>query len=173
MIALTRRRILSGALASAAFAGLSSRASPAEADIFGGDVGVLLAILTQSIAQAISLINLVTQTTYQVQMMTTLLRQAASGSFPALISLINTARYTYNNLTWGIRSMSYQMARIDSEYNSLFPSGPPRLSGTPGRAAPAVPGVGTRRSSAPRRWPRASRRASRTSTRRPRRRSRS
>jgi hypothetical protein len=130
MSALTRRRILSGALASAAFAGLSSHATPAEADIFGGDVGVLLAILTQSISQALSLISLVTQTTYQVQMMTTLLRQAASGSFPALISLINTARYTYNNLTWGVRSMSYQMARIDSEYNSLFPSGPPP-TGTP------------------------------------------
>jgi hypothetical protein len=128
--ALTRRRVLSGALASAAFAGLSSRASPAGADIFGGDVAVLVAILTQSISQALSLINLVTQTTYQVQMMTTLLRQAASGSFPALISLINTARYTYNNLTWGVRSMSYQLARIDSEYNSLFPSGPPP-TGTP------------------------------------------
>jgi hypothetical protein len=128
--ALTRRRVLSGALACAAFAEISSRATPAEADIFGGDVGVLLAILTQSIAQVVSLINLVTQTTYQVQMMTTLLRQAASGSFPALISLINTARYTYNNLTWGVRSMSYQMARIDSEYNALFPSGPPP-SGTP------------------------------------------
>jgi hypothetical protein len=128
--ALTRRRILSGALASCVFAELSSRAAPAQADIFGGDVGVLLAILTQSIAQALSLINLVTQTTYQVQMMTTLLRQAASGSFPALISLINTARYTYNNLTWGVRSMSYQLARIDAEYNSLFPSGPPP-TGTP------------------------------------------
>jgi conjugal transfer/entry exclusion protein len=57
-----------------------------------------------------------------------MLRQASSGSFPALISLINTARYTYNSLTWGIRSMSYQLARIDSEFNSLFPSGPPANS---------------------------------------------
>jgi len=125
MNALTRRKILSGALACSVFAELATHTAPAEADIFGGDVGVLLAILTQSISQALSLINLVTQTTYQVQMMTTLLRQAASGSFPALISLINTARYTYNNLTWGVRSMSYQLARIDSEYNSLFPAGPP------------------------------------------------
>ena len=125
---LPRRQILSGALACAAFAELTSRATPAQADIFGGDVAVLLAILTQSISQALSLINLVTQTAYQVKMMTTLLRQAASGSFPALISLISTARYTYNSLTWGVRSMSYQMARIDAEYNSLFPSGPPPSS---------------------------------------------
>ena len=125
MNALTRRRVLSGAVASAVLAELTSRASPAQADLFGGDVAVLLAILTQSISQATSLVNLVLQTANQVRMMTTLLRQAASGSFPALIALINTARYTYNSLTWGVRSMSYQLARIDAEYNSLFPSGPP------------------------------------------------
>jgi P-type conjugative transfer protein TrbJ len=130
MNALTRRRVLSGALACAAFAGAAGREAPARADLFGGDVAVLLAILTQSISQALSLLNLVTQTTTQVQMMTTLLRQAASGSFPALISLINTARYTYGSLTYGVRSMTYQMARIDAEYSALFPGGPPP-SGTP------------------------------------------
>jgi hypothetical protein len=63
-------------------------------------------------------------------MMTTLLRQASSGSFPALIALINTARYTFNSLTWGVRSMTFQMSRIDAECNALFPSGPPP-TGTP------------------------------------------
>jgi P-type conjugative transfer protein TrbJ len=130
MNTLPRRRILSGALAAAVFAELTSRATPAEADLFGGDVAVLLAILTQSISQALSLTNLVLQTANQVRMMTTLLRQAASGSFPALIALINTARYTFNSLTWGVRSMSYQMNRIDAEYSALFPSGPPP-TGTP------------------------------------------
>jgi P-type conjugative transfer protein TrbJ len=127
---LPRRRILSGALAVAVFAELSSREAPAQADLFGGDVAVLLAILTQSISQAISLTNLVLQTANQVRMMTTMLRQAASGSFPALISLINTARYTFNSLTWGVRAMSFQMAHIDAEYSALFPSGPPP-TGTP------------------------------------------
>jgi hypothetical protein len=130
MSALTRRGILSGALAAAAFAELTTRATPAAGDLFGADVSVLLAILTQSISQAASLTNLVLQTANQVRMMTTLLRQAAHGSFPALIALINTARYTFNSLTWGVRSMSYQMARIDAEYNALFPSGPPP-TGTP------------------------------------------
>jgi P-type conjugative transfer protein TrbJ len=128
--ALTRRRILSGALAAAAFAELSAPEAPAQADIFGGDVAVLLAILTQSIAQVVSLFNLVTQTTYQVKMMTTMLQKVASGSFPALISLINTARYTYNSLTWSVKSMSYQMAHIDAEFGALYPSGPPP-TGTP------------------------------------------
>ena len=125
MTALGRRRILSGLFAAAVALEVSARTETAKADIFGGDVAVLAAILTQSISQAISLINLVTQTVNQVRMMTTMLQQVSKGSFPALIAFINTARFTFNSLTWGIRSMSYQLARIDSEYNSLFPSGPP------------------------------------------------
>jgi hypothetical protein len=122
---LARRKLLSGALACAALSEILARATPAQADLFGGDIPILAAILTQSISSALSLINLVTQTVYQVRMMTTMLEQVSKGSFPALISFINTARFTFNSLTWGIRSMSYQLARIDSEYNSLFPAGPP------------------------------------------------
>jgi P-type conjugative transfer protein TrbJ len=122
---LPRRKILSGAIACGVFAEILARVAPAQADLFGGDVAVLLAILTQSISSTLSLINLVTQTAYQVRMMTTMLEQVSKGSFPALITFINTARFTYNSLTWGIQSMSYQLSRIDSEYNSLFPAGPP------------------------------------------------
>jgi P-type conjugative transfer protein TrbJ len=130
MNALTRRKVLSGALACGVIAEFLARSVPAEADLFGGDVAVLLSILTQSISTASSLVNLVLQTANQVRMMTTMLEQVSKGSFPALIAFINTARFTFNSLTWGVRSMSYQLARIDSEYNSLFPSGPPP-SGTP------------------------------------------
>jgi hypothetical protein len=72
----------------------------------------------------------VLQTVNQVHMMTTLLQQVGKGSFPALVAFINTARFSFNSLTWGVRSMSYQLARIDSQFNTLFPSGTP-TSGTP------------------------------------------
>ena len=125
MNSVSRRRMISGALACGVFAELLGHSVPAEADLFGADVGVLVAILTQSISTASSLVNLVLQTANQVRMMTMMLEQVSKGSFPALITFINTARFTFNSLTWGIRSMSYQLARIDSEYNSLFPAGPP------------------------------------------------
>ena len=125
MKALTRRRMLSGALACAVAADLTSGSEPAKADLFGGDVAVLVAILTQSISTASSLVNLVLQTANQVRMMTTMLQQVEKGSFPAMIAFINAARSTFNTLTWGVRSMSYRIARIDSEYSALFPSGPP------------------------------------------------
>ena len=130
MNALTRRKILSGALACGVLAELETRTVPAEADFFGGDLPLLVGILTQSISSALSLANLVVQTANQVRMMTTMLQQVSQGSFPALIAFINTARSTYSSLTWGVRSMSYQLARIDSEYNSLFPAGAPPSGAT-------------------------------------------
>jgi P-type conjugative transfer protein TrbJ len=130
MNALTRRKILSGALACGVFAELEARTVPAEADLFGGDIAVLVGILTQSISSALSLTNLVLQTANQVRMMTMMLEQVSKGSFPALIAFINTARSTYNSLTWGVSSMSYQLSRIDSEYNSLFPAGAPPSGAT-------------------------------------------
>jgi hypothetical protein len=125
MRTLARRRVLTGLLAVAATAEVITRTEPAEADLFGGDVAVLVAILTQSISSALSLTSLVLQTINEVKMMTTLLEQVGHGSFPALISFINTARFSFNSLTWGIRSMSYNLSRIDSEFNTLFPSGAP------------------------------------------------
>jgi type IV secretion system protein TrbJ len=129
MSPISRRRMLSGALASAAFAELVLGAAPAQAQ-FGADIPVLIAILTQSISTASSAVNLVLQTANQVRMMTTMLQQVSKGSFPALISFINAARSTFNTLTWGINSMSYQIARIDSEYARLFPPGPPPTGAT-------------------------------------------
>jgi hypothetical protein len=125
--ALTRRKLFTGALATAALADLLARSAPVEAQLIGLDEGELGAILTQAIATASGVASLVIQTANQVRLMVTLLGQVSSGSFPALIAFIGAARSTYSSLTWGIRSMSYQLARIDSEFSSLFPGGtPPR-----------------------------------------------
>ena len=87
MNALTRRKILSGALACGVFVEIEARTVPAEADFFGGDLPLLVGILTQSISSALSLANLVIQTANQVRMMTTMLQQVSQGSFPALIAV--------------------------------------------------------------------------------------
>ena len=128
---------------------------------------MLAAILTQSISSALSLINLVTQTVYEVKMMTTMLEQVSKGSFPALVSFINTARFTFNSLTWGIQSM-----RLPSSRGST-PSTTPsflralRRAARPCRSTGRSTRPGTRRSWVRRRWRRASKRRSRRSTRTP------
>jgi hypothetical protein len=130
MNALSRRRILSGLVACGFALEVTTHEATAEADFFGGDIPLLIGILTESISSALSLTNLVLQTINQVHMMTTLLQQVGKGSFPALVAFINTARFSFNSLTWGVRSMSYQLARIDNDFNRLYPSGTP-TSGTP------------------------------------------
>ncbi len=54
-----------------------------------------------------------------------MLKAIGSGSFSALVQFINTARNSYTTLTSGVRSMSYTLNRIDSEYQQLFPGDPP------------------------------------------------
>ncbi len=123
MRALCRRRLLVGALG--ALLGETALAPIARADLFGGDLPLLAGILSQSVMQAVSLFNMLSQTINQVKLMMTMLQAVGSGSFPALLQFINTARYTYNSLTWGVRSMTYRMQQIDSEYQQLFPSDVP------------------------------------------------
>ena len=109
----------------------SSRSStrapcPPQADLFGGDVPVLVAILTQSISQR-----------HEPRQPGRPDGQPgpdddddAPAGEPGIVSRPSSRSSIppappINSLTWGVRSMSYQLARIDSEYNSLFPAGAP------------------------------------------------
>jgi hypothetical protein len=125
MKTITRRRALSAGLGCAALAREVTRAAPARADLFGGDIPILVGILTQSVMEVSNLASMVTQIINQVELMTTMLKAIGSGSFSALVQFINTARNSYTTLTSGVRSMSYTLNRIDSEYQQLFPGDPP------------------------------------------------
>jgi conjugal transfer/entry exclusion protein len=130
MKTITRRRILSGALACAALTGDMTRTECARADLFGGDLPLLSGILVQSIMQVSNLASMLTQIFNEVRLMTTMLKAIGSGSFPALVQFIGTARTSYNTLTSGVRSMTYSLGRIDSEYQQLFPSNQPAAGTT-------------------------------------------
>jgi len=125
MRTLTRRRALSGALACGVLAADVTHAPPARADFFGGDLPLLAGILAQAIEEVINLGSMLSQIINEVQMMTTMLKAVGSGSFPALVAFINTARSSYNTLTSGVRSMTYTLGRIDNEYEKLFPASQP------------------------------------------------
>ena len=125
MKTITRRRILSGALACVALTGDVTRTDCARADLFGGDLPLLSGILVQSIMQVSNLASMLTQIFNEVRLMTTMLKAIGSGSFPALVQFIGTARSSYNTLTSGVRSMTYSLGRIDGEYQQLFPANQP------------------------------------------------
>jgi type IV secretion system protein TrbJ len=122
---LHRRRLLSGAIGSCTLSALGTIAPSARADLFGGDLAILTGILTQAISTASSLTNMVIQIANELKMMTTMLHQVSTGSFPALVAFVQNAQSTYNALTTGVQAMTYRMAQIDAQYQKLFPSGAP------------------------------------------------
>ena len=125
MTTIARRRLLSGALVCSVLAGEATRAEPARADLWGGDLALLAAILGNAISTVTQLTSMLTQVAYQVSMLKTMLSQVQSGSFTSLLNFIVTARSSFNTLTFGVRAMAYTLSRIDAEYQQLFPPDPP------------------------------------------------
>ncbi len=125
MTRIERRRVLSGALLCSILATQATRTKDARADLWGGDLPLLAAILGNAISTVTQLTSMLTQIAYQVSMLKTMLSQVNAGSFTSLLSFIVAARSSYSTLTWGVRSMAYTLSRIDAEYQQLFPPGPP------------------------------------------------
>ena len=86
MRALSRRRILAGALGCAALTGDVTRVAPARADLWGGDLPLLAGILVQAVLEVTNLASMLTQIINEVQMMTTMLKAVESGSSTAQLS---------------------------------------------------------------------------------------
>jgi hypothetical protein len=120
-----RRHILSGGLACSVLARVMTAAEPASADFFGGDLPLLAAILGETIGIVTQTTSMVTQLAYQVKMLETMVKNLDHASFTDVISFVNTARYSFNSLTWGVKSMGYTLARIDGQFKQLFPGDPP------------------------------------------------
>jgi hypothetical protein len=125
MKTLNRRRILSAALACSALAREMTFSKVARADLFGGDLPLLAAIVGNTISMIVQMASMLTQLEYQVKMLGTMVKGLNHPSFASILSFINTARYTFNSLTWGMKSMSYTLSRIDSEFTQLFPGDQP------------------------------------------------
>jgi len=99
---LRRRQLLSGALACGVLAG-EMPPRDAQADLWGGDLPILAAILAQTISIVTQTASMLTQITYQVKMLETMIKSLDHASFLQIVQFINTARYTFNSLTWGVR----------------------------------------------------------------------
>jgi hypothetical protein len=121
-----RRRLLSGALGFGVLASEVTLSDAAHADFFGGDLPLLASILVEAIGILVQTTSTVTQITYQVKMMESMLKNLEHGSFTDILSFINSARFTFNSLTWGVRSMGYSLSNIDNQFKKLFPGDPPQ-----------------------------------------------
>ena len=158
MNALGRRRLVSGAIGCSALAALGTLTPPAQADLFGADVAVLTGILTQSISQAGSLTSMVLQIANELRMMTTMLHQVASGSFPALCGVHpkRAGHLQHAHLGRSVDDLSHGAASTPNTKSSSPREG--RRRARRSRSTGRSTSRGTKRSSAPRRSRRASRR---------------
>jgi P-type conjugative transfer protein TrbJ len=124
MTRTSRRLGLTATLAAAWLAMAGAWASPARADLWGGDLPLLAGILAEAFSEVSNLSSMVEQVVEQVRLMRTMISGLDASSFAALTELLREAETTHDTLTAGIRSMSYSLGRIDSEFRELFPSDP-------------------------------------------------
>jgi P-type conjugative transfer protein TrbJ len=124
MRALTRRRVLATVAATTVLAILPE---PAEADYV--DLGALTTIIGQMITEvaqfATQIGQFATMITNMVQMVAYMKQELSalkSGDLLALVSFIETAKMSYNQLTNGVQSMAYTIGAIDTDFHRLFPS---------------------------------------------------
>lgn len=122
---INRRRALAGALSCSVLALPLTTAESARADFFGGDLPLLAAILGDAITTVAHLATMITQAAYQIQMLETMAKALKHPSFASVMQFIGSARMAFNSLMWGIRSLTYTLNRLDSEFNQLFPSDHP------------------------------------------------
>jgi P-type conjugative transfer protein TrbJ len=111
----TRRRILLCVLGACC-----SLVSPVRADLFGGDVAVLAAILEQTITQVSQFATQIDQLQAQIRLTHTLLHGIERGDVLSLLQFLRQATLTLSSLVRGVNAIGYRMKAIDLEYNAVY-----------------------------------------------------
>jgi P-type conjugative transfer protein TrbJ len=102
----------------------SLRPAPARADLFGGDVAALAAILAELIQQGITVMNQLRQLEAQVQLAKQTVKQLDPRGFNGISSLLdayNNTRYTMQSITGQVKAIRYTIAEVNNDFNRLFP----------------------------------------------------
>lgn len=115
---LVRRTAVVGALLGA----LVLSPEPANADLFGGDVAELAALLTETLSQGVTLGEQLTQLKIQVDALNTMLSQLDPASANAVLGLINDTTFNYQSLVGDIQSLGYTLQAVNADFASTFPT---------------------------------------------------
>lgn len=102
--------------------------APARADLWGGDLPLLAGILAEAITEVGNLSSMLTQIVDEAQLMKTMLSGLDAASFSSLTTFLRTAERAAGDLTEGIRSMSYSLRSVDTEFQQIFPAEPSAAS---------------------------------------------
>jgi P-type conjugative transfer protein TrbJ len=114
-----RRTLLVAVLAASLMTFPGSRA--ARADLFGGDVAELAAMLAELISQGINMANQLEQLQAQVRYTEQTLRQLDPSSLSGLVNTFNTLRWNYQSLASQVQTISFTANHVQADFKRLFP----------------------------------------------------
>jgi P-type conjugative transfer protein TrbJ len=93
----------------------------ARADLFGGDVAELAAILAEIISQGITLANQLEQLQSEVRYTEQTLRQLDPTSLSGLLNTFDTLRWNYQSLVGQVQTIAFTANHVQADFNRLFP----------------------------------------------------
>jgi P-type conjugative transfer protein TrbJ len=114
-----RRTVLVAVLSAFLFA--SAPPKMARADLFGGDLAELAAILAELLSQGLAIASQLEQLQTQVRYTEQTLRQLDPTSFRGLLNTFNTLRWNYQSLAGQVQTISFTANHVQSDFNRLFP----------------------------------------------------
>jgi conjugal transfer/entry exclusion protein len=117
---LARRHLLIAALAAAG--AYLRRPQAARADLWGGDIPILIGILTQAVATVSNLASMLVNLKDQLDAMNTMLSALDAASFQSVLALIGNSDLSYAELTDHIASIGYTLQSVQSQFRSLYAS---------------------------------------------------
>jgi conjugal transfer/entry exclusion protein len=106
----------------AALAARLSRPKLARADFWGGDIPILIGILTQAVATVTHLASMLINLKAQLDAMNTMLSSLDAASFQSLLTVIGNTELSYNALTGDIASMGYTLESVNSQFRTIYGS---------------------------------------------------
>ncbi len=109
-------------LAAATFLALLVHPEPAQADMFGGDVAELAAILAETVSQGITLGEQLSQLSAQVTLMRQALARLDASSYASILSLINNTELDYSTLVHDVNSVGFTLTSVNAEFRQAYPS---------------------------------------------------
>jgi P-type conjugative transfer protein TrbJ len=114
-----RRTILAAAVAACLLAPPTPRT--ARADIFGGDVVELAAILSELLSQGLQLANQIEQLQTQIRYTEQTLKQLDPTSFSGLVNTFNTLRWNYQSIAGQVQTIGFTASHVQADFNRMFP----------------------------------------------------
>lgn len=94
---------------------------PARADIFGGDLVELAAILSELLSQGLQLANQIEQLQTQIRYTEQTLKQLDPTSFSGLVNTFNTLKWNYQSIAGQVQTIGFTASHVQSDFNRLFP----------------------------------------------------